>query len=101
MNMNEKVDVVEELTRMWRAAEYNHDTVGLAIDRIEYLERKLEEKHNNILKHYSTEWDHEINEGAVMVHHNMVEGVLCRWWGDDGEPDGVALIDKIMESNSE
>lgn len=47
----------------------------------------------NILREVSSEWDTEQNDNAVTVHHRMVAGVLCRWWGDGPTPKGVALID--------
>lgn len=62
------------------------------------LKEKLQAKRSNFLKHYSTEWDHSLNDDKVMCHHKMVEGVLCRWWGDGPEPDGVALIDSIAQA---
>lgn len=52
----------------------------------------------NILKHVTSEWATEKNDMAVTVHHRMVEGVLCRWWGDGPVPDGVALIDRAASS---
>jgi len=51
----------------------------------------------NILKHVTSEWTKEPNDDAVTCHHRMIEGVLCRWWGDGPTPDGVAIIDKAAD----
>lgn len=47
----------------------------------------------NVLRNVSSEWKTEKNDAAVTVHHRMVDGVLCRWWGDGPTPPGVAKID--------
>lgn len=33
----------------------------------------------------------------VTCHSRVVDGVLCRWWGDGPEPKGVATIDKAVK----
>ena len=50
----------------------------------------------NLLKEITSGWETEKSEGAVTVHHRMVGGVLCRWWGDGQPPEGVALIDRAV-----
>lgn len=59
------------------------------------LTKLLDAKRQNFLKEYSTEWEHDVNDGKVMCHHKMIGGVLCRWWGDGPEPKGVAVINAI------
>ena len=40
--------IVEQLTRMWRAASFNQDTVGTAIDYIEELEAENKRLRNEL-----------------------------------------------------
>lgn len=47
----------------------------------------------NVLREVSSEWHTDINDNAVTCHSRMIEGVLCRWWGDGPTPKGVAMID--------
>lgn len=58
-------------------------------------------KHPNFLKHETSEWDTTMNDDEVTCHHRLVEGVLCRWWGDGPTPDGVALIDAAASAVDE
>lgn len=53
--------------------------------------------YDNLLKPVTSEWATEKNDMQMTVHHRMVEGVLCRWWGDGPTPDGVALIDAACD----
>ena len=46
----------------------------------------------NILKTVSSEWQTTRNNNEVTCHSRMIEGVLCRWWGED-TPPGVQMID--------
>lgn len=49
-------------------------------------------RYSNPLKVLTSEWRTDRNENEVTCHSRMVDGVLCRWWGDD-MPPGVAKID--------
>ena len=46
----------------------------------------------NVLKNVNSDWEHTDLSGEVKCHSRMVEGVLCRWWGDS-IPPGVVAID--------
>lgn len=46
-----------------------------------------------ILKDETTEWQTDKADGQVTCHSRMVDGVLCRWWGDGPPPKGVIAID--------
>lgn len=53
-----------------------------------------------LLKDINTEWVTEKNEGDMTVHHLMVGGVLCRWWGDGPEPSGVARLAALVSGDT-
>lgn len=77
------------------------DRMGVALQQIGLLvkdaQSSVETKASpNVLKHVTSEWDTTKNDVEVTTHHRMVEGVLCRWWGDGPTPDGVALIDRAV-----
>lgn len=63
-----------------------------AADAIAQL-RKERRPRENILREVSSEWDTTMNTNEVTCHSRMIEGVLCRWWGDGPTPKGVAVID--------
>jgi hypothetical protein len=49
----------------------------------------------------TTEWETRTDEGCVTCHTRVVDGVLCRWWGDGPVPTGVAKIDRAARSDAE
>jgi hypothetical protein len=51
-----------------------------------------------VLQDVTTGWQTQTNEGTVPTHSRMVDGVLCRWWGEGAPPAGVALIDAAVTS---
>ena len=80
---------------------YETKYVDALVERICKLEaQQSATNHPNVLKNVSSEWDHEKNDNCVMTHHKMVEGVLCRWWGDGPEPKGVAIIDAAISKGN-
>lgn len=53
-----------------------------------------------ILKEVSSEWETTKNDNEVPCHSRMVEGVLCRWWGDGPAPRGVAILDSRVDHDA-
>lgn len=53
--------------------------------------------HANVLQEVSSEWETTKNAGEVTCHSRMIEGVLCRWWGDGPAPAGVDTIDRATQ----
>lgn len=54
-------DIVERLTLMWRSAEYDHETVGDAIDEIERLQRKCDYK-DEVIEQRNAECSRQFKE---------------------------------------
>ena len=73
-----------------REAELAEHAEGLERQRDELAEKK------NILRNVSSEWRTTMADNQVTCHDRMVEGVLCRWWGDGPTPPGVAVIDNAL-----
>lgn len=66
---------------------------GIRMGELEQLcaQAKLANR-KNFLRNETSEWQTDRAENAVTCHSRVVDGVLCRWWGDD-TPPGVAKID--------
>lgn len=38
---------------------------------------------------------------VVTCHSKIIGGVLCRWWGDGPQPEGVAMLDSLASGETE
>lgn len=59
---------------------------------------------NNVLKEVTSDWyitTENNGYATVPCHSRMIEGVLCRWWGDGPVPKGVALINAAVAPREE
>lgn len=92
--MGFKIAPKEGLRMLLIAVSEGHVSVEKAMECFEEEDRQY---NANLLKPITTaEWQTDVNDNQVTCHSRMVEGVLCRWWGDDVAPLGVAIIDNAL-----
>jgi hypothetical protein len=85
--MRDRTDYPVELQR---AIDFLHGRVA---------QSAVERRYANPFKVLTSEWQTDRGENQVTCHSRMVDGVLCRWWGDD-EPPGTAKIDAAASAQS-
>lgn len=90
-----RVDPVGGMRLLFLGVRDKHFTVDQAMECLH-----AEDDSGNFLKEQTTDWQTDIGPNQVTCHSRVIGGVLCRWWGNGPEPEGVAILDKLTTTLS-
>ena len=101
------MDLHDKLVRMWRVAEYNHEVVGEAIDRLEelvaerdFLASTTAQGINLALQQSCTELKAEVQGLRELVHFAYIEGRMDGSQWEKAEPADRKDCDHWDNSNA-